>query len=227
MRGEGGKSQQVALAELAGAVAAELVLDLAAPVSGARDRLALVIDHLDRHVAASTGPTPYPWKALGGLRQDLASAYFEATTAARRIEDLRAALIGLGAPPSPTAVGEVVEIGVHLASHRIGDKVELLVDLGVTPPARAERGALALVVARAVLVSAHSAAAAPGSALSVRTRAEADAVVISIGDNGAGVGDGAVVEAMAVVVDSWGGRVDAAITTDVGCVFEIRLATAS
>ena len=42
------------------------------------------------------------------------------------------------------------------------DKVELLVDLGVTPPARAERGALALVVARAVLVSAQSAAAAPG-----------------------------------------------------------------
>ena len=58
----------------------EIARQLAEPVRALRDRLGLVVDHLERHVATSTGPTPYPWRSLQTLRQDLAAAYLEATS---------------------------------------------------------------------------------------------------------------------------------------------------
>ena len=68
-----GLDRKAARAHLAGVVAADLAIDLAAPLRAASDRLALSVDLIDRHVALSTGPSPYPWKALGTLRQDLAA----------------------------------------------------------------------------------------------------------------------------------------------------------
>ena len=55
---------------LAGEVAVEVAHQLAEPVRALRDRLGLVVDHLERHVANSTGPSPYPWRSLQALRQD-------------------------------------------------------------------------------------------------------------------------------------------------------------
>src|SRR6185295_19020415 len=56
---------------LAGEIAVDIAHQLAEPVRGLRDRLGLVVDHIERHVATATGPTPYPWRALQTLPQDL------------------------------------------------------------------------------------------------------------------------------------------------------------
>jgi hypothetical protein len=213
-----------ALAQIAGVVASELAIDLAAPLRGVSDRLGAAVDAIDRHVATSTGPAPYPYNTLGSLRQDLAAGYLEATASARRIDDLRGVLLTLDQAPTRIPVNEAVEVGIHLAGHRLGDAVELLVDLVPVPPALAERGALALVVARAVLLCAESATGVDVSTLSVRTRVDGDAVVIAISDNGRGttsLTDAAA--AMATVLDGWNATLDAAATDGQGCAFELRL----
>ena len=119
--------------EVAGEVAVEIARQLADPVRALRDRLGLVVDHLERHVATSTGPTPYPWRALQGLRQDLAAAYLEATTLARRLDELDRAL--RDDPPGWFDPAAAVELGLHLAGHHLGAGIELLIDLGNTSPA--------------------------------------------------------------------------------------------
>ena len=62
------------MTKLGGEVAAEVARQLADPVRALRDRLGLLVDHLERHVATSTGPTPYPWRSLQTLRQELGTA---------------------------------------------------------------------------------------------------------------------------------------------------------
>jgi hypothetical protein len=221
-----GADRHAARQYLAGVVAADLAVDLASPMRSASDRLALSVDLIDRHIATTTGPVPYPWRALNALRQDLASSYMDATLAARRIDDLRGVLMTLDRPPSPESVHEAVETGVHLAGHRIGDAIELVVDLAPVPSAILERGALALIVARAMMLCAESAHAVAGSAVVVKTSLDPHdgRVVVAISDNGRGAPG--VIEAaalMAAIADDWGATVDAAMTDDQGCAFELRI----
>ena len=151
---------------VAGEVAMEVARQLTDPVHALRDRLGLVVDHLERHVATSTGPTPYPWRSLQTLRQDLAAAYLEATSLARRIDELDRAL--RDDPPGWFDPAAAVELGLHLAGHHLGAGIELLIDLGNTPPARGVPGTVALLVAQLVAASARSARDLPGSTVSVR-----------------------------------------------------------
>ena len=83
--------------DLAADVAIEISRQVVEPLRGLRDRLGLVVDHIERHVAQSTGPTPYPWRSLTTLRQDLAAAYLEATQLSRRLEELDQGLAALEA----------------------------------------------------------------------------------------------------------------------------------
>jgi signal transduction histidine kinase len=212
---------------IAGDVAAEVTHELADPVRALRDRLGLVVDHLERHVALSTGPTPYPWKQLQTLRQDLAAAYLEATQLARRLDELARAV----APEAGADwfdAGAAVDLGLRLAAHHVARDVELLFDLGEPPPARGAAGTLALLVAQLVAVCAVSARSRPGSALSVRVAAapEPGWVAISIADNGDGNADAERLGELARgVVASWGATVDAASDPGRGCAFELRLIT--
>ena len=209
-------------AKFAGDVAIEVVQQLADPMRGLRDRLGLVVDHLERHVATSTGPTPYPWRSLQVLRQDLAGAYLEVTHLARRLDELDRALHA--EPAGWFDVGAAVDLGLRLAGHHVASGVELLCDLGTPPPARGAAGALALVVAQLVAECARSARTVAGSALSVRVTGEDGWAVIAIADNGGGDADAeAVGELARGVVAPWGGSVDAASAAGQGCAFEIRL----
>ncbi|HEY5950944.1 MAG TPA: hypothetical protein VIV40_35875, partial [Kofleriaceae bacterium] len=141
--------------EVAGDVAVEVARQLTDPMRGLRDRLGLVVDHIERHVATSTGPTPYPWRSLQALRQDLAAAYLEVTELARRLEELDRALHE--EEPRWFDLAAAVDLGLRLAGHHLGPGIELLFDLGNVAPARGTPGALSLVVAQLVAVSARSA----------------------------------------------------------------------
>src|SRR5688500_16382933 len=106
--------------EAAGDVAVDVAAELAAPLADLRDRLAMLADRIDRHVAYQTGPEPYPWKQLQALRQDLASAYLETTSMSQLASDLGATIASLGTGPVDIDdLGHLVEAGVHLARHRI------------------------------------------------------------------------------------------------------------
>lgn len=209
---------------LAGEVAMEVAHQLADPVRALRDRLGLVVDHLERHVATSTGPTPYPWRSLQTLRQDLAAAYLEATSLARRIDELDRAL--RDGPPGWFDPAAAVELGLHLAGHHLGGGIELLIDLGNTPPVRGVSGSFALLVAQLVAASARSARDLPGSTVSVRVADEAGCALIAIADNGAGSSRAAGLGELARgLIAPWGGTVDAASQPGAGTTFELRLAT--
>jgi len=209
---------------VAGEVAVEVAHQLAEPVRALRDRLGLVVDHLERHVATSTGPSPYPWRSLQALRQDLAAAYLEATTLARRLDELDRALHD--DPPGWFDPAAAVELGVHLAGHHLGTGIEVLIDLGNTPPVRGIPGALALLVAQLVAVSARSARDLPGSTLSIRVTPDADSALVAIADNGAGSARAAPLGDLARgIIAPWGGTVDATSVPGAGCTFELRLAT--
>ena len=211
-------------AEVAGQVAVEITRQLAEPIRALRDRLGLVVDHLERHVATATGPTPYPWRSLQTLRQDLAAAYLEATTLARRVDELDRALDD--DPPGWFDLATAVDLGLRLANHHLGTNIELLIDLASTPLVRGAPGTLALLVAQLVAACARSAQELPGSALSVRSSIDGGWALVTIADNGAGsdrvirLGDLA-----REIVQPWGASVDAASEPGQGCAFELRLVT--
>jgi signal transduction histidine kinase len=208
----------------AGDVAIEIARQLAEPVRALRDRLGLVVDHIERHVATSTGPAPYPWRSLQALRQDLAGSYLEATTLARRLDELDRALEE--GPVGWFDLGAAVELGLHLAAHHLGDGLEILIDIGATPNARGTPGLLALLVAQLVGVCARSARGLPGSTLSARTFADDGHAVVLITDNGSGADDiEAFGELAREILDPWGATVDAASASGQGCTFELRLMT--
>jgi signal transduction histidine kinase len=209
---------------VAGEVAADVARQLAEPVRALRDRLGLVVDHLERHVATSTGPTPYPWRSLQALRQDLGATYLEATTLARRLDELDRALDD--DPPGWFDLATSVDLGIRLANHHLHAGIELLIDLGSTPLVRGTAGTLALIVAQLIAACAKSARELPGSALSVRTSIDGPWALVTIADNGSGsdrvleLGDLA-----RELVAPWGASVDAASEPGQGCAFELRLMT--
>jgi signal transduction histidine kinase len=209
---------------MAGDVAVDVARQLADPVRALRDRLGLVVDHLERHVATATGPTPYPWRSLQALRQDLAAAYLEATALARRVDELDRALEPV--PEGWFDLASAVELGLHLAGHHLAAGIELLIDLGNTPPARGVAGTVALLVAQLATVSAGSARNLPGSTVSVRVMRDGAWALVTIADNGAGSPRVAALGELARgVMDPWGAIVDATSVPGAGCVFELRLAT--
>jgi len=210
--------------EVAGDVAVEIAQQLPEPVRALRDRLGLVVDHLERHVATSTGPTPYPWRSLQALRQDLAAAYLEATQLARRLDELERALHD--EPPHWFDLAAAVDLGLRLAGHHLGPGIELLFDLGTVPPARGVPGTLALLVAQLIATCARSARAISGSSLSVRVMAEDMWGIVLVADNGDGSDRVAELGELArTVVTAWGGTADAASQAGQGCAFELRLMT--
>jgi signal transduction histidine kinase len=209
---------------IAGEVAVDLARQLAEPVRALRDRLGLVVDHLERHVATSTGPTSYPWRSLQALRQDLAGAYLEATSLARRLDELDRALEV--DPPGWFDLAASVDLGLHLAGHHLATGIELLIDLGNTPPVRGSPGTVALIVAQLVGLSALSARALPGSSVSVRVVSEGGAALLAIADNGAGSARVAGLgELIRQIMAPWGATIDAASLPGAGCAFELRLST--
>ncbi|HUS29638.1 MAG TPA: hypothetical protein VMZ53_14090 [Kofleriaceae bacterium] len=211
--------------DLAGDVAIEISRQVVDPLRGLRDRLGLIVDLIERHVATSTGPTPYPWRSLTTLRQDLAAAYLEATQLSRRLEELDRAL-SEEQPVAGFDLSAAVDLGLRLAGHHMGTGIELLFDLGNVPPAKGVPGMLSLIVAQLVAVSARSAHVVAGSSLSVRVWQEEEWAVVTIADNGGGAADAEQLGELArSVVTEWGGTVDAAAAEGKGCAFELRLAT--
>lgn len=211
---------------LSGELAAALTAELAAPMQGLRDRLALLVDHIDRYIGESTGPDPYPWQSLQGLRHELGGAYLEANLLMRQLGDVRAVLL---APEEITAVdcAHEVELALNLLAMKHGN-VELIADVGVTPPVRAAAGALALVVTRLLWLCAQSAQDVAASAISVRTWAEGEAVWISIADRGRGLAlPEHEAEAVHRLLASWGATLDAIVAPGRGGGFELRLHVAT
>jgi signal transduction histidine kinase len=212
----------------AGGVAIEIARELAEPVRALRDRLGLVVDHLERHVATSTGPAPYPWRSLQALRQDLAGSYLEATTLARRLDELDRALDD--DPPAWFELAPAVDLGLRLAHHHFNGNLEILIDLGQTPQVRGTPGLLALVVAKLVGACAQSARELPGSTLSVRTFYgsfdEGATAVVLVTDNGAGnEAAPATGELVREILEPWGASIDVTSQAGQGCAFELRLTT--
>ena len=210
----------------AGELAVDVAAELAAPLADLRDRLAMLADRIDRHVAYQTGPEPYPWKALQALRQDLAGAYLETTSMSRLASDLGAtiAALGVGAVEIDD-VERLVEAGVQLARHRVGPRTELLVDLGVVPAVRAPAAELTLAVAKMVGACARSADRVERAALAVRCRLEQDAIVITVSDNGGGAPEAApeLAAILAPFAQRHGGSFDGHSQPDQGSIFELRL----
>lgn len=197
---------------------------LVEPLHRVRDRLGLIVDHLERFVATSTGPTPYPWRSLQTLRHDVADAYLEVTQLARRMEELDRALAD--DVPQWFDVQATVDLGVRLAAHHLAANIELMIDLGAAPPGRGVPGTFALLVAHLVAASAESARDVVGSSLCVRVAAEGGWAIVMVADNGNGIDRVAQLSELARrIVEPWGGTADAASTAGQGCAFEIRLVT--
>ena len=210
---------------VAGEVAIEVSRQVADPIRALRDRLGLVVDHLERHVATSTGPSPYPWRSLQTLRQDLGAAYLEATTLARRLDELDRALDD--DPPGWFDLATAVDLGLRLAGHHLAGGIELLIDLGQTPLTRGVPGTLALIVAQLVGTCARSALELDRSSLSVRTTTDGPWALVTIADNGAGSDRvDALGDLARDILLPWGASVDAASELGQGCAFELRLVTA-
>ncbi len=222
---------------LAGALAAELAAELAAPMQGLRDRLALLVDHIERYISHSTGPTPYPWQSLQGLRAELGGAYLESTLLVRQLGDMRAVLTtppgvsdaaGAAGARAGVDVAHEVEVALGLLAMK-HPGAELIADVRVTPPVRAAAGTLALMVTRLLWLCAQSVRGVAGSAISLRTWVESvesggELVILAIADSGHGARlSEEEARAMLGLVDGWGGQLELVVTAERGCACELRL----
>ncbi|HWN71237.1 MAG TPA: hypothetical protein VNM90_26550 [Haliangium sp.] len=180
-----------ALRDVASALASGVAGQLSEPLRELRENLAVMVETIDQYVADAPGPTPYPWKSLHVLRQELAHAYLLSREVARLACDLHEGVAGAGGEPRETDVNRCVESALNLARHRVSSHTEVFVDLGSLPPVHAVPGELVLAIAKLVLCCADSAAMREGSALSIKTSCsragEIETVVISMADNGAGL----------------------------------------
>jgi len=185
----------------AGALASGVAAQLSTPLREIRDSLAAMVEALDLHFALARGPQPYPWAETKALRERIAEAYLLSRSVTRLTSELSHAVSVHRRAPETADVNQLVEQAIALARHRLGDDVDLSIDLGDVPAVRIVPGELVLLVAR-LLISAGDAARAASSGLAVAIRREResggaggrDRVLILIGAEGAAAGSGAAGE---------------------------------
>lgn len=217
------------LRAVASALASGVTGQLSQPLRALRENLAVMVETLDRYVADAPGPTPYPWKALHALRQELAQAYLLSREIARLAGDLHEGVSAATAAAQTTDVNRCVESALNLARHRVSSHTEVFVDLGSLPPVHVVPGELVLAIAKLVLCCADSAALREGSALSIKTSCSragaAETVVISIADNGAGPAAAAraAEQVVAPVIRRLGGTFEGISKPGQGSAFECHL----
>ncbi len=206
---------------VAGEVAIAVAVAATRPLREACERLALLVDRLERFVTTSSGPAPYPYKSLQVLRNDLTDAYLLASAAARTLVDLEAALAA-DREAGTLDVRREVELGLSLAQHHVSLATELLVDVIDVPPAHGCRGVLALAVAQLVTWCATSAQQQAGSTLTVRVTAASTRIIVTVADNG--VGFDTLPDILHTLPDALGissRDVLATVAVGQGCVFEL------
>jgi len=181
----------------AGALASGVAAQLSTPLREIRDSLAAMVEALDLHFARARGPQPYPWAETKALRERIAEAYLLSRSVTRLTSEMSRAVSVHRHAPETADVNQLVEQAIALARHRLGDDIDLSIDLGDVPAVRIVPGELVLLVAR-LLISAGDAARAASGGLSVAIRREResgaaggrDRVLIVIGAEG-GAGSGA------------------------------------
>lgn len=215
----------------AGGLASGVAAQLGAPLREIRDSLAVMVETLDRHFMEASGPLPYPWSETKALRERIAEAYLLSRGVTRLTTDLARALSTQRGAPESADVNQLVEQGIALARHRIGEDSELVIDLGELPPVRLVPGEVVLLLAWLLVLAGDAARAAPGSALSIATRRDrADdgtgRVIVRIeAEGGAREGHGLADEVAALgrrILAPAGGE----LVSPGSASFEIRLAVA-
>ncbi len=161
---------------LAGGVAGEL----SRPIRELRELLAVVVDSLDHHVSTAKGPTPYSWKQLAVLREQMAEAYLMSRGVARLAGDLAAAVATTAEATAPTDVNKALESALNLARHRVTEQVDVFMDFGAVPTARSVRSRLVLALARLIAAAGDATADQPDGEIHLRTRRVGDDVVVTV-----------------------------------------------
>lgn len=228
----GGARAATQLPAMASTLASSVAGELARPLRALRESLGQMVETIDLYMSKAPGPTPYPWKSLHTLRQELAEAYLDSRELARLASDLHDSISEVGGAPSVTDVNRCVEAALHLARHRIRAPTEVFIDLGSVPPVHAVAGELVLCMTKLLFCCADSAAAREGSAISIRTFGERGGrgaeVIVTISDNGAGL-RAAAAEAEAFVLpvlQQLGGTFGGVSEPDQGSAFSCHLPAA-
>ncbi len=217
------------LKAVVGVLASGATGELSRPLLHLRENLAVMIETIEKHISHSGGPMPYPWHALQALRQELADSYLLARETTHIVSELSDAVGPGSAVPTAVDINRQVETALHLVRSRFRDDTEIFVDLGSLPPVRAIAGEFLLAIAKLLLCCADSAAAAEGSAVSVKTRCEhedeLDTIAIYIVDNGRGHPDAAASARRVVepVMQRVGGSFAGVSEPEQGSAYECRI----
>lgn len=228
-RSAGSADRNEPLQAVAGILASSVTGELARPLRELREILAIMVEALDRHLREAEGPTPYPWKSLQLLRQELSNAYLLSRETARMASDLYETLEASDDEIVPLDANRHIEAAIALVRHRVSGHTELFVDLGSLPPVHAAAGEFTLAVAKMLLACVESASACEGSAISVKSRVDpgdgVGSVVIYVADNGIGVPAAAasVIRALTPIMLRLGGQFDGVSEPGQGSAYECRL----
>jgi C4-dicarboxylate-specific signal transduction histidine kinase len=218
---------RVVVGELAGGVTRQMVR----PLRELREDLAVLVESLDRHMMESRGPKGLSYHEVESMRHTLADCYLRCRDTARLASDLAQASSPAEATLAPVDLNKLVESALNLARHRIKEDTEVFVDLGSVPLVRGHQAALLLAISQMIAVAAESAARAPGSALSIKTRSaegktpspEAE-VVLLVADNGGGHPSAVdeLIEILGTALEGTGGHSAATSQAGAGSAFELR-----
>ena len=170
--------------ETAGMLAGGVAGELSRPIRELRELLAMVVDSLDHHVSSAKGPTPYSWKQVGELREQMAEAYLMSRSVARLAGDLATAVVPTGDPIAPTDINKALESALNLARHRVTEQVDVFMDFGAVPTARSARSRLVLALARLIASAGDTTAGQSDAEIHLRTRRVDDAVAITVAYTG-------------------------------------------
>ncbi len=230
LKAERARHTMVAAGILASGVAAELVR----PLRELREGLAELVERLDHFANHAKGPHPYPYDDTKLLREEIAGAYLSCRKVTRLADDLHSAVDHRAIAAEASDVNRLVEAAMNLARHRISASTEVFVDFGNIPLVRVVPAELMLSLANLLIVCADSARGASNTAISIKTRAEADPdtgaqeIVIFVADNGAGCPEDAQIASRLAesLCKQVGGSFTGTSELGSGSVFELRLPVA-
>ncbi len=173
---KGGDKGDEELLAIAGLVVGGVAKELAMPIRELRETLAVIVDGLDHHVSSAKGPTPYSWAQVGELRDRVAAAYLLSRRTARLAGDLATAATSVSDQRGLVDVNKTLGAALNLARHRVSSDAEVFIDFGAVPAVPAVAGRLLLGLARLIFAAADAAQ----STITLKSRREGDAVVITV-----------------------------------------------
>jgi len=152
-----------------GDLAISVAKELSFSMREMRERLARMVEDLDRHTMASAGPGAFPWEEVERFRYELSELYLISRKLTRKMDDLGDVYDSRFDKVQTFNLNKTVDSAYQLCRHFIAEKTIVCLDFGTIPLLHSVRGAILLGVSQMIVNSAYSTETVEGATIGIST----------------------------------------------------------